>query len=99
MQCRVEKNEEVSHAVIQAVSDFEECAPTSLPPLQETIDIEALNRVFDLDGDGTRCLSFAYSNSHITIHGTQISLSTSDKKQGSDLPHQPPMQSHSDADD
>ena len=99
MQYRVGTNEQVSHAVIQAVSDFEECPPTSLPPLQETIDVEALNRVFDSERDGKRCLSFSYSNSHITIHGTQILLSTIENKQGRDFPRQPPIQSQSDADD
>jgi hypothetical protein len=65
MEYEIGPEEPVSQAVITSVSNFENTAPTDLPMLHESLDPEALDRLFA--GNGCKRVSFAYSNSKITV--------------------------------
>jgi len=58
-------------AVAEAVSSFEDCDPTALPPLHDVVDTDALNAMFDTEravSDDRSCgVSFWFSDSHVTI--------------------------------
>jgi len=64
-------------AVVEAVSSFENSSPTSLPPLYDVVDTDALNALFETGSDATSdhgvSISFVFSDSHVTIEsGEQI---------------------------
>jgi len=40
-------------AVVEAVSSFENSSPTSLPPLYDVVDTDALNALFETGSDAT----------------------------------------------
>jgi hypothetical protein len=75
MSYEIAAAEEVSTAVVQAVSDHEHRQPTSLPPLCQVIDPEALNGLFSApsDADTTRSgvVSFVYSHTCVTVHHSE----------------------------
>ncbi|WP_324663077.1 HalOD1 output domain-containing protein [Haloarcula sediminis] len=54
-------------AVVEAVSSFENCDPTDLPPLYDTLDADALDALFETDGGRGCTVSFPFSDSHVTI--------------------------------
>lgn len=79
MEYDIEASEEVSTAVIRAVSAVEGVKPESLRPLTEVIDPGAVNMLFDTQGDGTPRvggrLSFVYSECEVTIdNGEYLTL-------------------------
>lgn len=71
MEYDIGASEEVSTAVIRAVSAIEGAKPESLRPLTEVIDPGAVNMLFDTQGDGMprvgARLSFVYSECEVTI--------------------------------
>ena len=75
MEYQIAKSEEVGQAVVRGVSDFEDCDPDELEPLYETIEVEALNKLFSRDRDANHSISFSYSDSYIAIEGRQITIS------------------------
>jgi len=62
-------------AVAEAVSSFEDCDPTALPPLHDVVDTDALNAMFDTervtDGDRGCLVSFQFSDSYVTIESSE----------------------------
>ena len=67
----VASDESISEAVILAVSDFEGRDPSSLRPLSDVLDPDALDAIFrpqaaDVPRTGGS-LSFIYSNSRVTV--------------------------------
>jgi len=64
-------NTSMTVAVVEAVSSFENCEPTALPALHDVVDTDALDALFetgsDADGDRDCTVSFAFSDSYVTI--------------------------------
>jgi len=58
-------------AVVEAVSSFEDCEPTDLPPLYRAVDTDALDALFATGPGATGgrdcVVSFAFSDSYVTI--------------------------------
>jgi hypothetical protein len=72
---RIGDDETIGTAVVHAVCEFKDCAPTAVPPLQETIDADGLKR---LTADGfasTPYIAFYYADCHVAVHGDRISVS------------------------
>lgn len=67
MRYQVEPGESVSHAVTRAVSDFEGCDVKSLPPLQDSIDVDAINLIFDRASGSAPHLLFDYTGVSVSI--------------------------------
>jgi hypothetical protein len=71
MDRELKRNESVSEAVVDVVSRSENCEPTSLPPLTDAVDPDALNHLFHSRSGGvgsrTGHISFVYSDSHVSI--------------------------------
>ncbi|WP_123537723.1 HalOD1 output domain-containing protein [Halosimplex salinum] len=67
MRCDIREHESVPHAVIRATSDFEDRPPTSLPPLQEAIDVDALEKLFERSSDARPRLRFSYCDNRVSI--------------------------------
>lgn len=71
MKAVIETEESASDAVLRAVSEFESCPPTALPPLYEAIDTDALNALCRRRADGRHkyeCrLTFEYHDSLVVI--------------------------------
>ncbi len=66
-------------AVVEAVSSFENCDPTALPPLHDTVDTDALDALFRSGDDRICNVSFAVSDSHVTIeNGERIVVEASE---------------------
>jgi hypothetical protein len=64
-------NTSMTVAVVEAVSSFENRAPTELPTLHDTVDADALAALFETEGDangGVSCsVTFTFSDSQVTI--------------------------------
>ncbi len=71
MEYDIDQDEPVSMAVVRAVSAVEGREPESLPPLENVVDTDALDALFDPRPDGKARsggkLSFVYSESHLTV--------------------------------
>lgn len=79
MDWEVASNESVSMAVVKVVSMAEQRDPTSLPPLTNAVDPNALNNLFApgaSDGQSrTGNVSFVYSDSHVSVdHNEYITV-------------------------
>lgn len=61
----------VSVAIVEAVSSTEHCSPRSLPPLNETIDPDALDKLFESWSESTARRSghvlFEYSTCLVSV--------------------------------
>lgn len=72
MEYEIDSDEAVSIAVVFAVSSFENRRVNSLPALNESIDPDALDRLFESKRSGTigqsGSVSFAFSNSQVTVN-------------------------------
>lgn len=79
MEFEVAETEQVSMAVVRAVSEVEGSDPTSIPPLANQIDPNALDSLFESGTivnarNGSR-FSFDYANHRVTIeNGTSIAV-------------------------
>jgi hypothetical protein len=75
MEYNISPEEPVSQAVVTAVSIFEGRDPTTIDPLTETIDPDALDQIFTSRFNGRpRCggrVSFVYSQSRITVDNNE----------------------------
>jgi hypothetical protein len=71
MERTVKPDQSVSYTLLCAVAEVEGCCPTDLPPLQDTLDMDALDALFSTETDKTpQCegsLTFEYSDSTVTI--------------------------------
>ena len=66
MEYEIDSGESVSQAVLTSVSILENTALTNLPVLYETLDPDALDAIFE--GNGNSRISFAFSNSLIEVY-------------------------------
>ena len=68
---RTAETEPVSQTVVLAVADATGDDPMELPPLYDTVDPDALNRLFEDRTDGTERLGgsfeFAYADCDVTV--------------------------------
>lgn len=71
MEYEIGADESVSMAVVRAVSAVEGREPSSIRPLGEVIDPDALDDIFDVRHNGHPrpggSVSFVYSNCRVTI--------------------------------
>ncbi|GCF16004.1 hypothetical protein Harman_39390 [Haloarcula mannanilytica] len=71
MTREIESSESVSEAVVEAVSEVEDCPPRSLPPLYNTVNPEALDKLFNRTNNAvterTGHFTFQYSDSIVTV--------------------------------
>lgn len=71
MERTVKADESVSYTVLCAVAEVEECSPTALPLLQNTVDVDALDALISSKNDELPqfegSLMFEYSNCFVTI--------------------------------
>lgn len=79
VEYEIDPDESVSMAVIRAVSAVIGCEPTSLPPLGDVVDPDALETLFDRQYDGVSRtggrLSFVYCGCYLTIdNGEYLTL-------------------------
>ncbi len=70
MEHRRNPDTSMTVAVVEAVSSFENCEPTSLPPLYRVVDTDALDALF-ASGDLGCTVSFTFSDSHVTIENSE----------------------------
>lgn len=75
MEYDVDADESVSAAVIRAVSAVEGRDPSSIRPLFEVVDPDALDALFAPRGDGTPRaggrVSFVYGDSRVTVDNAE----------------------------
>jgi hypothetical protein len=71
MERIAEPDHPVSDTLLYIVAEVEGCSPTELPPLQETVDVDALDALFAVKTSDTpllnRSLTFDYSDSSVTV--------------------------------
>lgn len=71
MEQTVQEDQPVSYTLLHAVAEVEGCSPTDLPPLQETLDVDALDALFagetDTPSQFEGRLTFEYSDCSVTI--------------------------------
>lgn len=73
LQRPVENDQTPSIAAVHAVATYTDTAPTDLPPLQNTLDTEALDALFA--GDHAGKLTFTYAGCDVTIYdGTTVAV-------------------------
>jgi hypothetical protein len=61
-----------SHAVVSLVADAKDVRPIDLTPLHETVDPDALDRLFAPTTGGSRTdgyIAFVFEGYHVTVHG------------------------------
>lgn len=89
MEYDIEGDESVSTAVVCAVSAVEGREPTSLRPLADVLDPDALDSLFGAQHDGAPRqggrLSFVYSKCRVTIdNGEYLTLDPLDPRVGTE---------------
>lgn len=71
METEIGPHESVRAAVVRSVSAVEGCEPSTLGPLTDVLNPNALDTLFDSQPDGKPrtggCLSFIYSHCRVTI--------------------------------
>jgi hypothetical protein len=60
-------------AIVNAVAAVENESATSLPPLSETVDVEALERLVESADDGLT-VSFSYGGYHVVVTGQRVEV-------------------------
>ncbi len=61
-------------AVVTSIADEVGVEPVDLQPLAESIDPEAIDRLFPADGDETTVLSFSHAGVDVTITADGVSV-------------------------
>lgn len=76
MHYEIPEGETLTEAVVFAVSSLQNRDPTDIPPLADTLDPDALERLFVPDNgrtDGNEIyLSFVYCGSRVTIRDSTV---------------------------
>lgn len=67
-------DEGASEAVLQAVSAASNLSLRDLPPLQESVNVESLDRLFE-PSNSAESVQFEYAGYEITFDGERVSLS------------------------
>jgi hypothetical protein len=88
--------EAVSHAVVDAVASARDTDPLELSPLYDTVDPDALNRLFDDDHAATSsapaCVQFRMAECDVVVHRDGTVEATVDPsptaRAGGDAPEQ-----------
>lgn len=62
-----ESSELASTNVVLSIAALEGVGPIDLPPLAETVDPDALNRVFSLSAEVNGSISFEYAGYDVTV--------------------------------
>lgn len=59
----------LSVSIVEAVADRAEVSPSSLPPLFDVVDPDALEALFDCQGDGARsgAVEFTYAGYSVVV--------------------------------
>lgn len=66
-------NQSVAEAVVEAVADVEGANPESLPPMERSINPDALDSLFDTAGDEAQlggCVTFSYYGYTVAVRST-----------------------------
>lgn len=68
----VQENESITFAIVQAVSSLQECDPLDLPPLHESVETDALEKVSNSPDatNGSKSniqIEFAFADCNITV--------------------------------
>ncbi len=73
------RNGRIGHRIVEAVAEIEGTHPTELrPPLYDTIDAEALERLFT--GDPSVTVHFVYNGHEVTVRGDgAVMIDTTDR--------------------
>lgn len=75
MEYDIDQEDPISIAVVKAVGEFENCAPSSLPRLYETIDPDCLDGLYSPQVDGSHRVgghvSFVFSSSKVTVDNSE----------------------------
>lgn len=74
MEHKIDDSETVICAVTQAMCDFKCVNISSLPPLQESVNVDALTGMFEDQYDSQVCISFYYNGCHISIQDEHITV-------------------------
>ncbi|GAA0194154.1 HalOD1 output domain-containing protein [Halobaculum roseum] len=74
---------QLSHVVIESVAEATDTDPFRLPPLHDTVDTDALNRLFATNGHGGLSteghVTFRYHGRVVTVHaGGQVTVEPAD---------------------
>lgn len=76
METEIESDEQVSTAVVRAVSAVEGRDPVKMPSLRDVIDPDALNELYGDRADGVPRaggrLTFEYSDSRVTVQNGEF---------------------------
>ena len=78
MKYQAGADEDIAVAVVKNVSQFENRRIESLPPLQETIDVEGLNKLCEAEPETNLSISFEFSDSHVRIQNRTVIVSPKD---------------------
>lgn len=78
-ECKVQigEREHVSEAVLRAVEAVSDRPLTEVPPLQESVDVDSLNRLFESSQSIDR-LRFEYSGYDVVIGSGSVRVSERD---------------------
>lgn len=66
--------EDASQAVLQTVSAASDLSLRELPPLQESIDVESLDRLFD-SSRSVEAVTFEYAGYEVSFDGERVKVS------------------------
>lgn len=64
----IHSGEQISEHIIDAVANITNTDPTALPPLYDTLDVDALNQLCQ-SSDGTVAVTFEYGACEVVIEG------------------------------
>ncbi|WP_158601138.1 HalOD1 output domain-containing protein [Haloplanus aerogenes] len=71
MERTVKAGQSTSSTLLCAVAEVERCAPTDLPPLHDTLDVDAFDALFSSEADKSPQfagnLVFEYSDSFVSV--------------------------------
>lgn len=67
----LDRPDSVADAVVYSVGDILDEDPISLPPLGETVDTDALTKIFDSVGDNTSEVTVSFEYCGFDIEATQ----------------------------
>ncbi|WP_418282372.1 HalOD1 output domain-containing protein [Halorubrum sp. DTA98] len=76
MERTVKANQSMSYTLLCAVAEVEGCRPTDLPPLHDTLDVDALEALFSSETDERSrfegSFMFEYSDSFVSIWSDRV---------------------------
>jgi hypothetical protein len=76
MKYQIEECESPVYAVVQTVAAYEDREVDSLPPMENTLNTDALNAICSDRSNTNLCVSFQYSDSYILIEENTVFVSS-----------------------